>query len=102
MENSHHAAKAAYHRHTQHLGGISRKSALHQTFEHWYRIIQHRFRNKELLESEVQTPQSSEDMTEALATRRARTFSSSDAAHWAEWRANCTWQGSRFVPNQIH
>lgn len=99
MENSHHAAKAAYHRHTQHSGGISRKSALHQTFEHWYRIIQHRFRNKELLESEVQTPQSSEDMTEALATRRARTFSSSDAAHWAEWRANCTWQGSRFVPN---
>lgn len=79
--------------------GFPEKNALHHTFEHWYHIIQHRFRNKELLESEVQTPQSSEDMAEALATRRARTFSSSDAAHWAEWRANCTWQGSRFVPN---
>lgn len=81
--------------------GFPKKNALHHTFEHWYRIIQHRFRNKEFQESEVQTPQSSEDMAEALAARRARTFSSSVAAHWVEWRANCTRQRSHFVPNQI-
>lgn len=98
---TYHAATAAYHRHTQRSGGISKKNALHHTFEHWYRIIQHRFRNKEFQESEVQTPQSSEDMAEALAARRARTFSSSVAAHWVEWRANCTRQRSHFVPNQI-
>lgn len=47
LENSHHAAKDAYQRHTQHSCGKSRKSPLLQTYQHWYRIIAHRFRNKE-------------------------------------------------------
>jgi len=46
MENSHHAAKSAYQRHTQYSGGKLKKSPLVQTFQHWYRIIAHRFRNK--------------------------------------------------------
>ena len=74
MENLYHATTAAYHRHTQHSGGISKRNALHRAFEHWYRIIQHRFRNKEFKESVVQTSRSSEDMAETLAARRARTF----------------------------
>lgn len=51
MEKSHHEAKAAYQRHTQH-SGTHGKSALLQTFEHWYRIIGHRLRNKDVLDNE--------------------------------------------------
>ena len=59
MENSHHAAKAAYQRHTQHAGGRQQtKSPLHQTFEHWYRIIAHRLRN---IEEEAEKQPSAEE-----------------------------------------
>jgi hypothetical protein len=47
MEDSHHAAKIAYQRHMQHSGGRKKKSLLVQLFQHWYRIVAHRFRNKE-------------------------------------------------------
>ena len=51
MEKSHHEAKAAYQRHTQHSGAYG-KSALLQTFEHWYRIIGHRLQNKDTTDNE--------------------------------------------------
>lgn len=97
MEASHHAAKAAYHRHTQHAGGKYKKSPLLQTFEHWYKIIQHRFRNKDDLEHINETP----DLTNeaAVQARRERSVNSSAAAHWENWRTTCTRQGSRWVPN---
>ena len=47
MENSHHAAKTTYSGHTQHSGGKLKKSPLLQTFQHWFRIVGHRFRNQE-------------------------------------------------------
>lgn len=47
LENSHHGAKNANQRHTQHSGGKSRKNALLQPYQHWYRIIAHRFIIKE-------------------------------------------------------
>jgi len=45
MEYNHHAAKVAYYRHTQHGGSKVKKSPLLQTYDYWYRIIQHRFHN---------------------------------------------------------
>lgn len=101
MENSHHAAKAAYQRHTQHSGGKTKKSALLQTFEHWFRIIQHRFRNKDILHSEDDQATHAEDQNVVLQARRARVFASTASAHWAEWRSRCTRQGSRWVPNPV-
>lgn len=97
MEALHHAAKVAYHRHTQHSGGKYKKSPLLQTFEHWYRIIQHRFRNKEELEKNNESHDLAND--DALQLRRERYVNSSAASHWEEWRASCTRLGSRWVPN---
>lgn len=97
MENSHHAAKSAYHRHTQHRGGKTKKSPLVQTFQHWYRIISHRFRNKEVVVDECQFDVLSTE--EAVAARRAASLNSAAAAHTALWRAKCTRVGSKYVPN---
>lgn len=96
MEKSHHAAKATYHRHTQHGGGKLRKSPLLQVYEHWYRIIQHRFKNKSLHDSEEFLNLTGDV---AIRARRDRSISSSAAAHHAAWRETCTRQGSRWVPN---
>lgn len=52
MEYMRYAAKAAYQRHTQHGGGKSKKSPLEKTYQHWYRIIQHRFQDLEKLTKE--------------------------------------------------
>lgn len=41
MEKMHAAAKTAYSRHTQHSGGLLRKSPVEQIFQHSYRCIQH-------------------------------------------------------------
>lgn len=97
MENSHHAAKTTYQRHTQHSGGKHRKSAIVQTFQNWYRIIAHRFRNKDL--NIKQNSFSTLMGEEAVAARRAANLNSSSAAHSAIWRAKCTRQGSRYIPN---
>ena len=95
MENSHHAAKNAYQRHTQHCGGRIKKRPLVQTFQHWYRIIAHRFRNKEITlnEAELQTLNSDA----IVAARRAASVNSSANAHSALWRAKCTRIGSKWV-----
>jgi hypothetical protein len=98
MENSHHAAKTTYQRHTQHCGGKTKKSALVQTYQHWYRIIAHRFRNQEAEALNV------EDLEEALSAeakiqaRRDASINSSSAAHSALWRSNCIRKGSKWVP----
>lgn len=97
MENSHHAAKTTYQRHTQHSGGKHRRSAIVQTFQHWYRIIAHRFRNKDL--NINQDSFSTLMGEEAVAARRAASLNSSSTAHSAIWQAKCTRQGSRYIPN---
>lgn len=96
MEKSHHEAKAAYQRHTQHSGAHG-KSALLQTFEHWYRIIGHRLRNKDVLDNEPVV--NTDEIEGEIQARRERYFASSAAAHWAEWRTTCTRIGSRWIPN---
>jgi len=96
MEKSHHAAKAAYHRHTQHAGGKFRKSPLLHVYEHWYRIIQHRFKNKSLHNSEEFLDLSGDATIQA---RHEQSISSSAATHHAAWRETCTRQGSRWVLN---
>jgi len=98
MENSHHAAKSAYQRHTQHSGGRNRKSALLQTYEHWYRIIQHRFRSLEFHTDAQESTDDTEDIEASIQARRERYLASSASAHWLEWKATCTRQGSRWVP----
>ena len=97
LENSHHAAKNAYQRHTQHSGGKSRKSPLLQTYQHWYRIIAHRFRNKEnvIASTDIDSQLQGEA---AIAARRAAAINSSASAHSALWRAKCKRVGSRWVP----
>ena len=67
MEYSHHAAKSAYHKHTQHGGGKKKISPLLQIYEHWYRIIHHRFRNKEMKEVGIQVAIGTQ---EAIQNRR--------------------------------
>jgi hypothetical protein len=41
MEKMHYAAKSAFQRHTQHGGGTGRVSPIVQTYEWWYKGIQH-------------------------------------------------------------
>jgi hypothetical protein len=42
MEKSHYQAKTAFHKHTQHSGTAKHHSAIVQTFEWWYRVVQHK------------------------------------------------------------
>jgi len=51
--NSHHVVKIAYQRHTQHSRGKVKKRALIQTYQYWYRIIVHWFRNKDTIVTAV-------------------------------------------------
>lgn len=95
-ENLHHAAKYAYHRHTQRDGGKNKKSPLVQTFQHWYRIIAHRFRNKED-ESEFDRLNGEA----AIAARRMASLNSVAAANTALWHVKCKRVGSRYVPNPV-
>lgn len=78
-----------------------RKSALLQTFEHWFRIIQHRLRNKEIA-CRDQVADDTDDMAieEAVSARRERSLASSAQAHWESWKSNCTRVGSRWVLNE--
>lgn len=96
MEASHHAAKTAYQRHTQHSRGKNKKSPLIQTYQHWYRIVAHRFRNKEtaIKASDFVTL----NIDDVVAARRQASLNSSAAAHSALWRAKCVRVGSRWVP----
>lgn len=96
MEYSHHAAKSAYHKHTQHGGSENKKSPLLQTYEHWFRIIQHRFHNQEILDNQHTDTSTIEEI---IQKRREASMNSSAARHAAEWRENCTRVGSRWIPN---
>ena len=99
MENSHHVAKTTYSRHTQHSGGKSKKNPLKQTFQHWYRIIGHRFRNR--IEAEKAPTVDHEEILDVEAkieVRRVASINSSATAHNAEWRAKCIRKGSRWIP----
>lgn len=98
MEYSHYVAKSAYHRHTQHGGSKNKKSPLLQTYEHWFRIIQHRFHNQEILDNQHTDTSIAEEI---IQKRREASVNSSAARHAVEWRENCTRVGSRWVPNNI-
>lgn len=100
MEYSHYAAKSAYQRHTQHEGGKSKKSPLIQTYQHWYRIIQHRFRETEKqtrLDNEALHAETNIDEVRIWIKREAA-INSSVALHAALWRAKCDRVGSKWVP----
>jgi hypothetical protein len=99
MEHSHHMAKTCYQRHTQHGGGKNKKSALVQTYQHWYRIIAHRFRNKELALN-ASNLAANIDILEKIAQRREASVQSSAAAHTALWRDKRIRKGSRWVSNE--
>lgn len=104
MEYSHYAAKSAYNKHTQHGGGRSKKSPLVQTYQHWYRIIQHRFREikkEEQLQHDNNAFQNSEagiDIETRVWIRRKAAANSSAQAHAALWRDKCDRVGSKYVP----
>jgi hypothetical protein len=100
LEFSHDAAKAAFHKHTQHGGGRIKKSPLLQTYEHWFRIIQHRFYNKELEASVIDTTDESNEAR--IQRRREASINSSAALHSAQWRARCQSKGSRWVPAEVN
>jgi len=104
MEYFHYAAKAAYQRHTQHEGGKSKKSPLLQTYQHWYRIIHHRFREQTELDAESQSHESDEWLTaEAkIEKRRTTSLASSARAHSELWRQKCQRVGSKWVPHEDH
>lgn len=95
LENSHHAAKNAYHKHTQHGGSKHRISPLIQTYQHWYRIIQHRFHNKDNIPVMF-----AEDLPSdiILQRRREASLNSSASAHHAIWRSKCIRKGRKWVP----
>ena len=99
MENSHHAAKSAYQRHTQHFGGKVKKSPLVQTYQHWYRIIAHWFRNKDTILTAIDLEAKLQGESAILARREASRRSSA-AAHSALWREKCTRVGSKWIPNE--
>lgn len=60
MEKSHASAKSAYQRHTQHGGTKQRISPIVQTFQHWYRIVQHRENEQQHGEPNTTSPASVE------------------------------------------
>ena len=89
MEYSHYAAKAAYQRHTQHGGGKSKKSPLIQTFQHWYRIIQHKFveeekKSQSLLDTDVLLEKET-----LIQKHRLASISSSTKAYSKLWCQKC-------------
>jgi hypothetical protein len=100
MEYSHYAAKAAYQRHTQHGGGRTKKSPLVQTYQHWYRIIQHRF-HEQMIKANATHIQNGEDhlTIEARIQKRREAYAASSAnAHSSLWRQKCQRVGSKWVP----
>lgn len=100
MEYSHYAAKSAYQRHTQHNGGKSKKSPLLQTYQHWYRIIQHRFQEQVEKSSERENHEGEQWLTmEAqIEKRREASLNSPAQAHHLLWRQKCHRIGSKWSP----
>lgn len=95
MEKSHYECKTTFHHHTQHGGGVECHSAIIQTFEWWYRVIQHKENDKEL--AQLQEP--SRAAAEALKdSRRQLQLSSFSQEKHALWRAKYQQDKSRWVP----
>lgn len=84
MEKSHYTAKTVYHKHTQHSGTVARRSAIIQTYEWWFRVIQHR--EYEIIKRAEQL-QNAPFVDHQLRARRLQSFlnSSAQAKHVA-WR----------------
>lgn len=93
MEKSHHAAKAANQRHTQHGGGRGRKSCILQQYEHWYRNIQHRYAAKVRME-EANNVFTDQDEVDATNRRREASNNSNAAEAHELWRATRVRVGS--------
>jgi len=72
-----------------------KKSPLLQTYEHWFRIIQHRFYNKELEAIVADMPNDTNEVR--IQKKREASINSSAALHSAQWRARCQRKGSRWV-----
>jgi hypothetical protein len=100
MEYSHYAAKAAYQRHTQHGGGKSKKSLLIQTFQHWYRIIQHRFVEEEKKSQNLPDTDVLLEKEALIQKHRLASINSSAKAHSELWRHKCLRKGSKWVPQE--
>ena len=95
MENSHHAAKTTYSGHTQHSGGkLKKKNPLLQTFQHWFRIVGHRFRNKETEASNPPDFDLALSVEAKIQARREASINSSSTIHSAEWRERRIRKGS--------
>lgn len=102
MEKSHYAAKAANQRHTQHGGGRARKSCILQQYEHWYRVIQHRYAAKlrmELLENNIVTSEP-EDGLSQVERRRAASNNSNASLEHQKWRATRVRSGSVYIARE--
>jgi len=69
-----------------------------QTYQHWYRIIAHRFRNKEVAVSASEYDALGAES--AVARRREASVNSSAVAHSTLWRAKCERVGSRWIPKE--
>ena len=99
MEKSHYAAKTAYHKHIQHSGGKNRSSAIIQTYEWWFRVIQHREYDQE--KKAVYCDQTKGAAGEVVTASRHQSFLTSEAsAKHALWRATQVRHGSRWAPSQ--
>lgn len=93
MEKSHYAAKTAFVKHSQHNGTSLRHSAIVQSFQWWYRVIQHREIDRERKEARASNPIIL--ATEAVAQKRRQASNSSTAnARHAEWRRGRVRAGS--------
>ena len=98
MEKSHYQCKTVFVKHTQHRGGVKRHSAIIQTFESWYQIIQHQ-------ELDIHDRKSQEDVNatvEALIeSRRQRQLNSNSREKHTTCLVSCVRDKNRWVPNLI-
>jgi hypothetical protein len=88
MEYSHYAAKAAY------------QSLLIQTFQHWYRIIQHRFVEEEKKSQNLPDTDVLLEKEALIQKHRLASINSSAKAHSELWRHKCLRKGSKWVPQE--
>ena len=95
MEKSHYQAKTAFHKHTQHSRTAKHHSAIVQTFEWWYRVMQHKqykIEKDEVLSTANAAAQAVKD------ARRQSFLSSTAAAKHVAWRATRKREGSHWAP----
>lgn len=98
MEKSHYVAKTSFVKHSQHNGTSLRHSAIVQSFQWWYRVIQHREIQRKRKEARAKNPVIL--AVEAAAEKRRQTsnLSTTNARH-AKWKKGCVRIGSQFIPS---